>query len=244
MSKKNKTPKRLTIWEEFQEQGLATDGQAPDKIIQFLSIQNARLLGMTACATQEQIDAISDEAAIFFVRFSSIFGDNKKLIRKIEENWPQKPLIFRVAQDVLSLKSWKPIRAKLAKNVLTLADYIFRTLEDRYLTISCGPSEDASQQYQFPKTVPPKDLYSLEACIICTILDAGLASEGSIVFRHGDNEKAQYILEGVVCRKGDFLAIPAESMKVAYETMPDGTAEPDPTVTYRTPPVIFQSPKS
>lgn len=159
----------------------------------------------------------------------------------MDENWSQKPLIFRIGAGGLGLKSWRPISARVAKNVLTLADYIFRMGEDRYLTLG---ADEESQQLFIPRTVPQGLLRNLEACITSAILDVGMAHQGSIIFRHGDDRQRKYIVEGVFCNNGDFFALPAESIKSAHELMPHGTIEADPTATYRMPQVIFQPPKA
>ena len=240
--RQNDLPQMPPMWEDFKARGLAATDKDPKEIIRFIAERNAHTILLLGAGTERQQDNIADEAAIFFVRFSALFGNNRRLIKQIEENWPQKPLIFRVAAEVLEHKSWRPISEKLAKNVLIMSDYILQMREDRYLSTSQMTMSSGDQLF-FPRTIPHGDLRSVEVCIIGAILDEGLEKQGSIVFRHGDDSKEEYIIEGVLCRNGDFFGLPADSMKAVSEMMPDGTTKADPTATYRMPPVIFQPPK-
>lgn len=235
--RKNNKPQEKTFWEEFEARGLAAEGQDPKEIIGFISERNAQILGVFGIGNDELVSSAIDEAAIFFVRFSSIFGGNRKLLRQMEENWPQKPLLFRVAQESLGLDTWKPLPADLSKNVLVMADYIFQTREDRYLTVG---GVDGPQQYFFPRAVPQRGLLNMEASIISVVLDAALDPQGSLIFRHGDGDKEKFTVEGVICRYGNFFPLPTQEMRAVSELMPNGEPREDPTATYRTPPLIFQ----
>lgn len=236
----NKT-KNTTIWERFQTEGLAEKDSRPEAVAQFVSIENANMLkGFIPNGTNEEA---AEEATVFFVNFSAVHGSNKKIRKIINEHWANGPFLFQVAAWTLGLKNWYPIQESIAKNAVTISNYICQMQnEDRYVTIANDDSQ-TPVQYFFPQNIPKQNLLDAETCILIATISIGIGTCGSIVIRHGDDEKNTFTVEGIMVINGQFQALSAGQMKEANERMPDGTIQPDNTAKYRMPPVIFQNPK-
>lgn len=238
MSKKNikiekiDIPEKDTLLEKFSKY-LKTHKKKSD-VIKFLSVMNAKYIGMQNRFSEKDKQEIIDFAAYFEEFFYDI------LYEDMMENWGQDPYILRLANQLAyeeHLAERKEIiknaSEKVKKEAKTLADTLFAIRECRCFTTSYFSTEEGtvSGKMELPKTIRKDELNDAkeELYYVCILI---IENKGSIVTRLLKKDHAEVF--GIrVLPIGVWSPISKEEMQAASLTTPNGIElEPEEGVVY------------
>lgn len=215
-----------TILQQFKN--YVKKNMSVDEIIGFISVTNARLL----CTCEH---GLSEKDAIEIVEFVDYFMENyyEKTKKEIKENWPDDPLIFRLANQILendldeqidylsSLMTYHQL-----KSANNLCNLIFDIRENRIISITAhidgSPFRDA---IQLKKYIPAKILEreKKELYRFCCLM---LLGNGAIVVRVIYDRDDVEIFGVRTNNKGEWEAVNKKEMYTAFTTDPDGNRIP------------------
>ena len=216
MSKKTK---KKTLIQEFQD--MLKNGYSTQKVIQFLSCENASLIaktGMNYVFSAEEREELYD----FYSFFMEKYG--KKTYSARIENWGQEPFIFRLTenlydqdreQELLNVLNTASENIKL--EAFSLAEKLLSIKKDKIL--NCFNANGYST-YKLPDSkISVEDRKYLQA--VCAEM---LSCDGVIVVRvFGKKGEANQLFSVRSDGKGHWIPVPKKVTKESHCTAPDGS---------------------
>ena len=238
MSKKNlkfekiDIPEKGTLLEKFTK--YLENHKKKSDVIKFLSVMNAKYIGMQNRFSEQDKEEILAFAAYFDNNFYDIMYED------MMENWGQDPYILRLADQILYEKHLaerkeiiKNASEAVKKEAKTLADTLFNIREYRCFTTSYfSPEEGAvSGQMELPKTIYKEELNDAKEELYYVCIQV-VENRGSIVTRLIKKDHAEVF--GIrVLPFGVWSPISKEEMQEASLVTPNGIElEPEEGVIY------------
>lgn len=225
-------PEKGTLLEKFTKY-LESHKKKSD-VIKFLSVINAKYIGMRNQFSEKDKEEIIEFAAYFETYFYDLMYED------MMENWGQDPYILRLAEQMV-LEGHLAERKEVIKNASeavkkeakTLADTLFNIREYRCFTTSYfSPEEGAvSGQMELPKTIYKEELNDAKEELYYVCIQV-VENRGSIVTRLVKKDHAEVF--GIrVLPFGVWSPISKEEMQTASLTTPNGIElEPEEGVVY------------
>lgn len=225
-------PEKGTLLEKFTKY-LESHKKKSD-VIKFLSVMNAKYIGMRNQFSEKDKEEIIEFAAYFETYFYDIMYED------MMENWGQDPYILRLAEQMV-LEEHLVERKAVIKNASeavkkeakTLADTLFNIREYRCFTTSYFSPEQGtvSGQMELPKTIYKEELSDAKEELYYVCIQV-VENRGSIVTRLIKKDHAEVF--GIrVLPFGVWSPISKEEMQTVSLTTPNGIElEPEEGVVY------------
>ena len=221
--------KGKTILEQFQN--FISEHRKVSDIITFISIQNARFIGLSGT------DKISEEKKMELHEFYDYFMENfdDLTFEARMENWGQEPYIFRLVESLMEEEERQLLENYVAtlpicikKEARTLCDTLFSIREHR--VISYVTKEDRGT-FEIPKTIYHSELK--EARDTLYLICCYIVEELGVLTVRLRKEDHDEIFGIRILPIGIWSPIGKEEMQKAHCTGPNGIVlEPEADVVY------------
>ena len=214
-------PEKGTLLEQFTK--YLKKHKKKSDVIKFLSVINAKCIGMQNRFSEKDKEEIIEFAAYFEAYFYEIVYD------EMMANWGQVPYILRLAEQMVyeeHLAERKEViknaSEAVKKEAKTLADTLFNIREYRCFTTSYFSPEDGaiSGQMELPKTIYKEKLSDTKEELYYACIQV-VENKGSIVTRLIKKDHVEVF--GIrVLPFGVWSPISKEEMQTASLTTPNG----------------------
>lgn len=197
-----------------------------ENIIGLIGVLNARCLAAMGVKSPEGFE----EEVLEFCRYAAehLLTSNK-IMKAMERNWGQLPLILRLGDelsyeaflDVIE-KDYASLEGQQKKACDNLADYICGIKKYRNLTFIY--EDDSQDKVHYPPQVSKNEVGSCLAdarAHVAHMIKVG----GAMIFRYYAKENDTHTINGFIARDGIIATIPPKELEYSMRLQPDGSID-------------------
>ena len=211
-----------------------SDKTEEDKIVGAISIINAQSLSVLP----------NDEDIIEFIEyFYKKYGENKRLFKQMERNWPYKPRIFRLAEraeerlfEKKMEEKYENLSATKKRMVNKFIDYLFALPLGFHVSFTYG-YDDYSCAFKVESDFSDEDIEGAKKEIRYITIET-LLTGGAATIRYSIPDFDKEIVSGIRAKGQKFETVSASEMQWCMENQPDGY-HTYPDEIYKRPEVFF-----
>lgn len=200
-----------------------------ERVVGALSIVNAISLTVgfeDGNATEED----GAEVEEFVEWFYDLYGENDVILSAIDKNWPDEARIFRLNRQIVTAQlaaemreSWDSLQESEQEKAEAVTSLIWSHRVDREIMVTV--SENDSYTMVFPKVIAKKELEAARNMLLFAVGDF-MYRGGVMLYRKSTGTKKDKVygfMSQELKGKRTVVSYPVEKLRIACETMPDGS---------------------
>lgn len=192
------------------------------EILDFLDTENSRAM-LQISMTDDSLPptSLGEECAMFLDYFDAWYRPVAGLMRKIQRNWPDAPLVFRIGASFRAAtheSSRLHLMDRQLKNCRLLTDYLFRLEGTR--TLFFLEHDGTHDRVEIPFHLQEDDLDDMEDSVLQKVVHLAEYG-GKLLFRFPSSTEGIHIFNGFRFRDGNIHKIPASELQTFARKIPD-----------------------